>query len=111
MGTDGRYGLQEARQKRKYRNGFILCIAGCFALDDLFLSVTIALGGWYTIFACAFFLPLNALLVYLCYLAWTDPRYKRLRDKQKLRNHLHVHSVPNDPSQRNSVSAGEKIPH
>ena len=92
------HGLEEVRVKRKYKNGFVLTIVGWLCLGNLFLCIGMASGALYTLLGSAFFLLINALCAYLCYRAWTDPRYRRLREKKTMRNHFHLLPAPKEPS-------------
>jgi|HubBroStandDraft_6_1064221.scaffolds.fasta_scaffold364238_3 hypothetical protein len=87
-------GLEEARERREYKNSFVIFIAGWLMLNDLFLCTEILSGALYTIPGSALLLLVNILWVYLFYRIWTLPRFRHLREKEKMSKNLHPLSAP-----------------
>jgi hypothetical protein len=73
-------GLEEARERREYKNSFVIFIAGWLMLNDLFLCIEIAPGALHTIPDSTLLLLVNILWVYLFYRIWTLPRFRHLRE-------------------------------
>jgi hypothetical protein len=94
-------GLVAARERREYKNAFVIFIAGWLILNDLFLCIEIASGALYTILGSALVLLVNIFWFYLFYRFWTLPRFRHLREKDKMRKNLHTLSAPKEPSNRN----------
>jgi hypothetical protein len=95
------HSLQGVRARRQHRANFIALIVFWFAMDDICLCAIVGSGSETILSYVPFFL-FNTMLACLCYIRWTDPRYKRLREDSRRTRHLHVLSGPKDPKHSTS---------